>query len=120
MCCQSGECRSGLSLISLQLTLLTLHLATLQLALTVAPARLTTNMTTSYHSLQLVVMRRNGYKNSNWCYAEASFTLHGLHTNGYDSSAFLHKRPKPLLTLRGLIDPLDLPCYIACWKTWTV
>lgn len=80
MCCQSGECRSGLSLIFLQLTVLTLRLATLQLALTVPPARLITNMTTTYHFLQLMAMHGNGYKNSSRCYAEASFTLHGLHT----------------------------------------
>jgi hypothetical protein len=58
-------------------------------------------------NLQLVGMRRNGYENSNRDHAKASFLSTGLHTV---SMTLSHEKHKPSLSLRYLIDPLDLPC----------
>lgn len=58
-------------------------------------------------NLQLVEMRRNGYENSNRGHAKASFSSIGLHTVPMTPP---HEKHKPSLSLRYLIDPLDLPC----------
>lgn len=104
MCCQSGERRSGLSLNILQLTRFTCALSH-----TSAGIDGRSGSTYRKHSdymlllLQLVVMRRNGYENSNRCHAKASFLLHGPQApyNAYDSSA----RGNPSRLLRYYTRP---------------